>query len=245
MNKLLFFIVLSISLALQACSNDQSQAVAMTLDKPVLTKAINSSNIAAELYFDGTFDQTIYFDDASAKTITFDLVSPDQSIDVLIYWYEEIDDTFLLLSRQTGNFLVTPNNPNININSEHFTSFDWDGDRASNISERRNGTCPYLACDQNGFLIKPDDVSTIELEDNFSDIVFNGGDSWATNGKALRTIGKSRSNITLEYLTECVSCNPFRGIQVKLSLATRSVSINTNENDDSEFVTETRISRVE
>jgi len=236
MKKLLLLGVFGVNLLLQACDTGQGQPVKMTLEKPQLVKAIESSNIVADLYFDDVFDQRISFDSAEARTIGFDQVRPDTTISIQVNWYEVIDNTSLLLSRQTGSFLVTPANPNININSEHYTAFDWDGDGATNIAERRNGTCPYLTCDENGFLVDPSSISTIRLSEPFTDFVYNGGDQWSYNGTTLRTIRIARNAITMESLDQCTTCDPFRGLQVRIFLSTRNLYLNSNENDESEFV---------
>jgi len=140
MNRFVATLIIILCTTLSACSNNE--ATQLTLDASQLTKAVNHSNVIAYVTIDSGPATRVTFEDASAKTIVIDAINPDQRHDYTVAWHEWIDGVELVLSRQNGELTVTTDNPTANLNSEHITAFDSDGDGAENLTERKNGTCP-------------------------------------------------------------------------------------------------------
>jgi len=248
MKNISAIVTLCSCIVLQACdSNHSSSSANMMIELPAFTKTVDASNIVADVYNGTGFVSRVEFSDASPRTIPLTNIAADRNYSISIDWFEIIDGVELQLSRQTDNFTPTLNNPNININSEHNTNFTNDNDLTKNIDERKNGTCPWIACTQDGFLIDPLSVATITLSNNKAGLVYEGDRRWAsTLENKLRVLSTTRTSILLESDVFCVTCDPFRGVKILLDFSIGEVRVNNNESDaDTEFSFEANMTGVE
>lgn len=239
MNKYLLPLLFSLCFFLQACSDNPTTAIAMEV--PPQLRAVNDSNVIADLSIDAGPPTRITFTDSSAKTVYLSSIMPDQQYDYAIDWFELIDGVQLPLSRQTGVFTLSQDNSTANLDGVHLTSYDEDGDLIENLTERQNGTCPWMSCDSSGNLTDPNGVVTVSLS-NDETMTYQGAGQWVESASTLpemqffwRTVRITRTSIFLEDMNRCTSCSPFRSWLMEIDLSRGRVMFSYNEEDDAYF----------
>ena len=239
MRKHIIYFVLGLSCVLQGCS--ENPPTHLTVEMPLLLRAVVNNNVVADITIDSEPAVRVSFSNASPKTVTLTSIVPDQSHVYTVDWYEVVDGVELQLSQQNGVLSVSQSNPTVNLNSEHFTGYDVDGDFVENLTERRNGDCPWVTCDIDGSLTDPSTIMTVSLSNNET-MTFNGGNQWTES--ALTTVGRnfswrtvriSRTSIFLQDLERCTTCAPARNWLMEIDLSLGHVLFSYNEEDDAYF----------
>jgi hypothetical protein len=211
------------------------------MEVPTQLRAVNDSNVVADLSIDEGPATRITFTDSSAKTVYLSSIMPDQSYEYTVEWYELIDGVELPLSRQTGVFTVSQDDSTANLNGDHVTDYDDDGDSTGNLTERQNGTCPWVSCDVNGNLSDPSSVMTVSLS-NDETMTYQGAGQWVETATITpedeffwRTVRITRTSIFLEDINRCTICSPFRSWLMEIDLSKGHVMFSYNEEDDDYF----------
>lgn len=235
MKKYFIFLGLGFASFLQACS--ENSTTQLELQVPPQLRSVNYNYIVADVSIDSGSLQRVTFESSSAKTLTISSIVPGLTYDYMVSWFEIIDGVELQLSSQTGELSVSERNPIANLSANHNTNYDADNDGIENLTERRNGTCPWVSCNQNGYLVDPNNVVTVSTS-NGRTITLTGSDQWAQTivneaGKNdFETTQITRSTIFMEEMNRCNVCEPFRDFLLKIDLSQGDIQFIYNEQDD-------------
>lgn len=241
MKKYIVFLGLGFASFLQACSENSTAQLELKLQVPPQLRSVNYNQMMADVLIGSGPPQRVTFNSSSAKTLTISSIVPNQTYDYEVSWFEIIDGVELQLSSQTGELLVSESAPTANLNADHDTDYDADNDQIENLTERRNGDCPWVSCDESGNLVDLKDVVIVSMS-NGGTITYTGSGQWAetivneAGQHNYDTTQITRSSIFLEDVNRCNVCeSPFRGYLIEIDLSQGDINFSYNEQDDAYF----------
>ena len=174
--------------------------------------AVDYASLVASVSFNSGAAQEVVFTDSAPRTVGFNNIVQGVSNTYDITWIEVIDGVRLTLASQSGEFL--PGDGGSTLDAAYNYGYDSNHNNITNLSEREAGTCAWVACDELGVLVAPQEVTQVSssavnfiLSKNgpreYTETVDTSGPhSWVLSGF-------TRSSILLSDVPEfCNGCGP-------------------------------------
>lgn len=121
--------------------------------------AVDYSSLVASVSFNAGAAQDVVFTDSAPRTVGFNNIIQGASNSYNITWLEVIDGVRLPIASQSGEFLAGAGGSTLD--AAYNFGFDSNGNNVTNLSEREAGSCPWVACDELGALVDPEEVTQV------------------------------------------------------------------------------------
>ncbi len=151
---------------LTGCNSGESTPVTIYPDERIRhISAVDYSSLLASVSFNSGVALEISFASAEPRTVGFTNINQGMFNDYEIVWYELINGVRLTIASQSGQFLADSGGAGSTLSSNYSFAYDSNRNGLTNMTERENGTCPWVACNEQGELLDPQEVTEIISND--------------------------------------------------------------------------------